>query len=106
KSDKIVYIITPQEVGNTAITRPVKSGKVTWEFKMKNTRDVAWASSKAFIWDAAKIDLPSGKKATAQSVYNAEISSNEAWGRSTEYTKASIEHYSKMWYEYPYPNAV
>jgi len=106
KSDKTVYIITPQEVGNTSITRPVQSGKVTWEFKMKNTRDVAWASSKAFIWDAAKIDLPSGKKAMAQSVYNAEISSNEAWGRSTEYTKASIEHYSKMWYEYPYPNAV
>ena len=26
--------------------------------------------------------------------------------RSTEYTKASIEHYSKQWFEYPYPNAV
>lgn len=29
-----------------------------------------------------------------------------AWSRSTEYTKASIEHYSKQWFEYPYPNAV
>jgi hypothetical protein len=28
-----------------------------------------------------------------------------AWGRSTEYTKASIENYSKRWFEYPYPAA-
>src|SRR5690606_35668278 len=25
---------------------------------------------------------------------------------STEYTKASIEHYSAKWFEYPYPNAI
>ena len=29
---------------------------------MKNTRDVAWAASKALVWDAAKINLPSGRK--------------------------------------------
>ena len=29
----------------------------------------------------------------------------EAWGRSTEYTKTSIENYSKRWFEYPYPAA-
>jgi hypothetical protein len=105
-SDKTVYIITPQEAGNPAVTRPVKSGKVTWHFRMKNTRDVAFATSKAFVWDAARINLPSGKTAMAQSVYNPEAAGNNAWGRSTEYTKGSIEHYSKMWFEYPYPNAV
>jgi hypothetical protein len=30
---------------------------------------------------------------------------NEAWGRSTEFTKASIENYSKRWFEYSYPVA-
>ncbi len=106
KSDKTVYLIAPNEVGNTKLTRPSQSGKVTWHFKMNNTRDVAFASSKAFIWDAARINLPNGKKAMAQSVYPVETDGNEAWGRSTEYTKASIEHYSTMWFEYPYPNAV
>jgi len=106
KSDKTVYIVSPDEVGKTNVTRPAQSGKITWQFKMENTRDVAWASSKAFVWDAARINLPSGAKAMAQSVYDVESASNEAWGRSTEYTKASIEHYSKMWYEYPYPLAV
>ena len=30
----------------------------------------------------------------------------KAWGRSTEYTKYSVEHYSKKWLEYPYPTAI
>jgi hypothetical protein len=105
-SDKTVFLITADEAGNAAKTRPVQSGKVTWHFKMNNSRDVAWASAKNFIWDAARINLPGGKKAVAQSVYTSENSGNEAWGRSTEYTKASIEHYSAKWFEFPWPNAV
>jgi hypothetical protein len=106
QSDKTVYLITPEEAGNTKVTRPSQSGKTTWHFRMKNTRDVAWAASKAFIWDAARINLPSGKKAVAQSVYTKESNGVNAWNRSTEYVKAAIEHYSKNWFEFPYPNAV
>ncbi|SNS56774.1 hypothetical protein SAMN06295967_112137 [Belliella buryatensis] len=106
ESDDRVYIIEPAEVGDVAKTRPKQEGKLTWHFKMNNTRDIAFASSKAFIWDAARINLPSGKKAMAQSVYPKESDGQEAWGRSTEYSKASVEHYSEMWYEYPYPVAV
>jgi hypothetical protein len=105
-SDKTIYLITPAEAANAAITRPMKNGTATWHFKMTNTRDVAFASAKNFIWDAARINLPSGKKAMAQSVYTAESDGPNAWKRSTEFTKASIENYSKMWFEYPYPNAV
>lgn len=106
QSDATVYIVSPEEVNNPSITRPKQEGTLTWKFRMSNTRDVAFASSKSFIWDAAKINLPSGKKALAQSVYPKESDGQEAWGRSTEYSKASIEHYSEWWYEYPYPVAV
>ncbi|MES2485266.1 MAG: M1 family metallopeptidase [Bacteroidota bacterium] len=105
-SDKTVFLITQDEAGNPAKTRPMQSGKVTWHFKMTNSRDVAWASAKNFIWDAARINLPSGKKAMAQSVYTTESAGERAWGRSTEYTKASIEHYSSNWFEFPWPTAV
>ncbi len=103
-SDNTVYIIDKEEVGKPS-ARPAGNGNLTWKFTCKNTRDVAWASSKTFIWDAARINLPSGKKALAQSVYPAEIGDNEAWGRSTEYTKFSIEFYSGWLMEYPYPAA-
>ena len=106
KSDKSVMIINENEAGNSLLTRPKQSGKCTWHFKMNNTRDVAFATSKSFIWDAAKINLPSKKNALAQSVYLNGINGQNKWGRSTDYVKTSIEHYSKTWFEYPYPNAV
>jgi len=105
KSDETVYIIKPNEVGKPSSS--VKSnGTLTWHFKMENTRDVAWASSKAFIWDAAKMNLPGGKTGLAQSVYPKESSGKNAWDRSTEYSKASVEFYSNTYYPYPYQNAI
>ncbi len=79
---------------------------LTWHFTCHNTRDVAWAASKAFIWDAARINLSGRKKALAQSVYPVESIGSRKWSRSTEYIKASIEFYSASWYEYPYTSAI
>ena len=103
KSDQTVMIRTESEV-NDPTSRPSK-GTLTWHYKMSNARDVSWASSKAFIWDAAKINLPSGKTSLAMSVYPAESAGQKGWGRATEFTKGSIENYSKRWFEFPYPVA-
>ncbi len=105
KSDKRVYIISPDEVAKPA-TRPTEHGMLTWHFRMDNARDAVWACSRAFIWDAARINLPSGKKSLAESVYPIESAADSSWGRSTEYVKASIEIFSKDWYEYPYSAAI
>lgn len=101
-SDKTVMIKTEAEVTNSAKTA---KPQLTWHFSCKNARDVSWAASKAFIWDAARINLPSGKKALAQSVYPIESKGDSAWGRSTEYVKNAIELYSQQWFEYTYPVA-
>lgn len=103
KSDKTIIIRSASEVTNAG-SRP-KSAMLTWHFKIENARDVAWASSASFILDAARMNLPSGKKALAVSAYPAESDGDSAWGRSTEYVKGSIENYSKRWYEYPYGTA-
>ena len=102
-SDKTVTIVGQDELSGNAY-HPNKSA-LTWHFLCKQTRDVAWAASKAFIWDAARINLPSGKKALAQSVYPVESAGDSAWGRSTEYTKNTIEINSKQWFEFTYPSA-
>ncbi|MDP4284958.1 MAG: M1 family metallopeptidase [Bacteroidota bacterium] len=103
KSDKTVTIISADDLNGNSY-HPNKS-TLTWHFVCNNTRDVAWAASKAFIWDAARINLPSGKKALAQSVYPVESSKAQAWKRSTEFVKGAIELYSKEWYEFTYPSA-
>ena len=105
KSDTTVYLVRPEEVNDPSI-RAKQEGTLTWHFKIENSRDVAFGSSKAFIWDAAKIDLPGGKKAMAQSAYPKESAGENAWSRSTEYSKASVEYYSEKWFEYPWPVAV
>lgn len=103
KSDKTVTIIGADELSGTSY-HPNKP-TLTWHFVCNNTRDVAWAASKAFVWDAARINLPSGKKALAQSVYPVESATDQGWKRSTEFVKGAIELYSKEWYEFTYPSA-
>jgi Peptidase family M1 domain len=104
ESDKTVVIRSESEVTD-ASSRPVKD-KITWRFKITNARDVAWAASSAFVWDAARINLPSGKKSLAMSVYPVESAKEKGWKRGTEFVKGAIEHYSKQWFEFPYPVAI
>lgn len=105
KSDRTVMIVGEDEVGKPE-TRPAGRKTLTWHFKMLNSRDVSWAASRAFIWDAARVNLPSGRKAIAMSAYPVESAGSDAYGRSTEYLKRSIEIYSGAYYEYPWNSAV
>lgn len=103
-SESTVIIRSASEVTSIS-SRPAGKKELTWHFKIKNARDASWASSASFIVDAAKMDLPSGKKSIAISAYPVESDGVLAWGRSTEYVKKSIEYNSKKWFEYPYPAA-
>ncbi len=104
-SDKTVYIRAPDEVGRPD-SRPTLGGTQTWKFRMENTRDVAFAASPAFVWDAARIDLPGGAHSLAMSIYPMEAVGQQAWDRSTEYVKSAIENFSKRWFVYPWPQMV
>ncbi|MDB5025305.1 MAG: family metallopeptidase [Mucilaginibacter sp.] len=104
QSEQTVIIRSADEV-TQADSRPAGKKELTWHFKIKNARDASWASSAAFIVDAAKMDLPSGKKSIAISAYPVESDGVDAWSRSTEYVKKSIEYNSKQWFEFPYPAA-
>ena len=103
KSDSTVAIINENEIGTHAA--PTHKGTATWHFKMKNSRDVSWTASKAFIWDAARINFPSGRKGIAMAVYPLESKGYDRYGRSTQYLKQSIEFYSKDYFEYPWNSA-
>ena len=101
-SDATVTIRSPQEV----LAPAGVTGERTWRYRMKNTRDVAFSASPAFVWDAARINLSGGRTALAESVYPVESAGSAAWGRATEYMKDSVERFSKRWFTYPYPTAI
>ncbi len=105
KSDKTIMIRSANEV-NEKQNQSSVAGTKTWHFKMYNTRDVAFGASAAYMWDAAKVNLPNGKNCLAMSVYPVESEGEDAWGRATEYLKKSIEYFSTKWFVYPWPVAV
>jgi hypothetical protein len=105
KSDSTIYIRTPEEVeALDSVSTETKTK--TWHFEIRNARDASWAASSAFVWDAARLNLPSGRKAMVMSLYPLESDADTAWGSATKFAKASIEFNSKKWYEFPYPNAI
>ncbi|WP_186807754.1 M1 family metallopeptidase [Swaminathania salitolerans] len=113
QSDRRVLIRTAQDIDDPQ-SHLARTGEKTWRFHMDNTRDVAFAASPAFIWDAARLNLPAlpapgggtPRPRLAMSVYPREGAGPEAWDRSTEYVKHAIEYFSEQWYPYPWPNAV
>lgn len=103
-SDDTVLIRKPDEVTDPS-SRPKKSGTLTWRFHMDNTRDVAFGASRAYVLDAARINLPGGKHALAMSAYPVESIVKDGWQHSTQHVKYTIEYFSR-WFPYPWSTAV
>jgi hypothetical protein len=100
--NKPVIIVREDEV--------VKKEKVksrenkTWEFHAENVRDFAFASSRKFIWDAQAVKIGNNSP-LAMSFYPKE--GNPLWEKeSTQAVKNTLEVYSRMTIDYPYPVAI
>ncbi|MEX2235043.1 MAG: M1 family metallopeptidase, partial [Cyclobacteriaceae bacterium] len=100
--NKPVVIVTQDEAVKKEKTR-VKEKK-TWEFHAENVRDFAFASSRKFIWDAQAVKI-GDKTPLAMSFYPKE--GNPLWEQeSTKAVKNTLEVYSRMTIDYPYPVAI
>jgi hypothetical protein len=95
KSDTTIHIVTEPELSSGA-ARPVKQGSLTWRFRADNVRDVAWAASPEYIWDAS-----SWEGVLAQAYYRP--LARETWKDAAKMSRYSIQEYSTRWLGYPYP---
>lgn len=101
-SDTPVLIITQAEA--EAIEKKRATDTKTWNFKAKNVRDFAFASSRKFMWDAQGVKV-GDKNVLAMSYYPKE--GNPLWERySTKLVAHTIKTYSKYTVDYPYPVAI
>ncbi|HEY0742227.1 MAG TPA: M1 family metallopeptidase [Chryseosolibacter sp.] len=100
--DKPVIIVTEAEAKAKEKTKSKQ--KKTWEFHATNVRDFAFASSRKFIWDAQAVKIGANAP-LAMSYYPKE--GNPLWeAESTKAVKNTLEVYSRMTIDYPYPVAI
>jgi hypothetical protein len=100
--DKPVFIVTQAEAIKKEKTK--STARKTWVFKAENVRDFAFASSRKFIWDAQAVKI-GDKTPLAMSFYPKE--GNPLWEKeSTKAVKNTLEVYSRLTIEYPYPVAI
>ncbi|HEY9046186.1 MAG TPA: M1 family metallopeptidase [Ohtaekwangia sp.] len=100
--DKPTIIVTEEEARAKEKTK--STAKKTWKFQADNVRDVAFASSRKFIWDVQAVKLPTNT-VLAMSFYPKE--GLPVWSEeSTKAVKNAVEIYSKYTFDYPYPVAI
>ncbi|MGC6509649.1 MAG: M1 family metallopeptidase [Myxococcota bacterium] len=101
-SSKPVYIVTPNEAQTNELHKSQRTA--TWHFKADNVRDVAFATSRKFIWDSMGVKV-NDNTVLAQSFYP-----NEAEPLWSTYSTHAVAHtlkvYSDFVYPYPYPSAI
>ena len=95
KSATPVNIVTLAELTSGA-ARPKATGMLTWKFSAKQVRDVAWAASPEYLWDAS-----GWNGILAQAFYRP--SAIEPWKDAADQTRMSIDEYSTRWFKYPWP---
>jgi hypothetical protein len=95
KSDSTIAIVTPDELTSGA-ARPRTEGTQTWRFRAEHVRDVAWAASPEFLWDASGWD-----GVLAQAYYRP--SASDTWKDAAKMSRYSILEYSTRWFRYAYP---
>ena len=101
--DKPIIITTQKEAILKESNPEIKKTK-TWKFNSIMVRDVAFAASRKFIWDAMTVDL--GKyQPMAMSYYSKE--GNPLWEKESTIAVANtLKTYSKHTINYPYPVAI
>ena len=102
-SNEVVTIIGENEVGRRK-TRPTDTDTLTWIFEADNVRDFAWATSQAFLLDAAQSDGVMVMSAYPREGLGGD--GNPGWESSTEFLLHSLPLYSAMWAPYPYPTVI
>ena len=98
KSDSIVRIITPAEVGTAALLPPHAGATRTWRWHADNVRDFAWATAPNYLWDASSWD-----GILMQAFYPPDQLAT--WKNGADITRHAVMYHSR-WFHYPYPSAV
>ena len=96
QSDTAIAIITRDEAGDPALTRPGNK-PYAWHFTAANVRDFAWAAAPTWMWEASNYD-----GIRIETLYRTVA---DKWPEAHKMARGAIKHFSEQWYKYPYSHA-
>jgi hypothetical protein len=106
--DSTTRIILPGEIDSTSDM--ISKDSIVWKFSAENVRDFAWAASPNYVWDGTVTN--DGVRIYAfyhPKEYRASVpllmSDATNWDDGAQMAKQSIEHFSKNFGKYVYPQA-
>ncbi|MFO7588634.1 MAG: M1 family metallopeptidase [Gemmatimonadota bacterium] len=105
ESDEVVHVLTAEDFGPGRATRVPADGGLTWLHRATKVRDVAYALTRASLWDAAR--TPVGDRdgdgatdfARVDALYRA---SSPNWATAAGHAQHAIRTLSE-YLDYPYP---
>lgn len=104
-ADRPVYIVTMEEAIENE--KEGTNDTKTWHFAAENVRDFAWASSRKFAWDAKGYNQGGSVRPFVMAMSFFPKEGGELWEKySTEVVIHTMEVYSRVSFEYPYPVSI
>jgi hypothetical protein len=105
----VVHVVTEADRTPGISTTAGTNGKLTWRYRAENVRDVAWAASAKYLWDAANAvvgDANGDGRPDTSAIYSFYRPEQRIshWDQSARYSKYSIEFFSRFLAPYPYPH--
>jgi len=101
-TDSVVRVVTAAELGQGTVAG--ENGKVTWRFSARDVRDVAFATSNRYLWDATRATIPAAGGGTRSVPVHAFYRPGSGhWDKAARYTDHAAEFFSRAIVPYAYP---
>jgi Peptidase family M1 domain len=103
----VVHVVTEGDRSAGKSTTTGKDGKLTWHYKAQMVRDVSWATSAKYLWDATTAvvgDANGDGRPDSSAIYTFYRPEQRIshWDQSARYSQYSIQFFSRYLWPYPY----
>jgi hypothetical protein len=103
-SDSTTAVVTETDLSAHAATQPGTAGRLTWRYHASDVRDVAFATSDRYLWDATRASIPDAQGgAHYVPVHSLYRRGAPGWGRGARYGQHALGYFSRLMIPYIYP---
>ena len=99
RTDSLVTIVGPDEIGPGAATAPGE--RLTWHFVADTVNDFAWLTAKKLVWQATRAMIPQRGPVPIHMLY--QPGNARAYANAASITRHALEFYSRLWMPYEFP---